>query len=176
MPTTHGDQALKKLNGEFDEYRECLRVVWNLALRHRLKGTVAFPDVSQTLLDALVLDDLAGATPVNTVRTVIDLPGIGSASGWIPALGVVITSQAATLLIPQECAEAIEWTVVSVGTEAIGALFYYVDLFDFADADQMFDFEYVKAVAAAACGHLAEGSLVLLRRSDVDIVDLTDAG
>jgi hypothetical protein len=82
---------MQNLNDQFDEYRDCLRVVWNLALRHRLKGTVAFPDVSQALLDALVLDDLREATPLNTKRTADHrIPGLGSVTGYIPALGVAI--------------------------------------------------------------------------------------
>jgi hypothetical protein len=81
---------MQNLNDQFDEYRDCLRVVWNLALRHRLKGTVAFPDVSQALLAALVLDDLREATPLNTKRTADHgIPGLGSVTGYIPALGVV---------------------------------------------------------------------------------------
>jgi hypothetical protein len=60
---------VETMNDQFDEYRDCLRLVWNLALRHRLKGTVALPDVSKALLDALVLDDLRGATTLNTQRT-----------------------------------------------------------------------------------------------------------
>ena len=59
---------MRAIDEPFDEYRDCLRIIWNLSLRHRLKGVVSFPDVSATLFGALVLDDLQKGDAANTAR------------------------------------------------------------------------------------------------------------
>jgi hypothetical protein len=165
---------LRSLNEQFDEYRDCLRVVWNLALRHRSKGTVAFPDVSQALLDALVLDELANATPANTARAPLTgTLGVGSVSGYILALGVVIKYAAAPILRPVADENTITWNLVDVEGKIGGNVLHYVDVFDWKNAHEAFDFEYVKGIASMDFDCIKKGALILLRRSDVDIVDLS---
>lgn len=165
---------MRSLNEQFDEYRDCLRVIWNLALRHRSNGTVAFPDVSQALLDALVLDELANATPANTARTSVTEPiGFGSVSGYIPALGVVIKNAAHPVLQPIKNENTITWNLVDIEGNSGGNILHYVDVFDFKNADEVFDFEYVKGVSSMHFDCIKKGDLILLRRSDVDIVDLS---
>jgi hypothetical protein len=152
-------------------------MVWNLALRYRSKGTLAFPDVSEALLSALVLDDLRAATPLNTKRVSGDgIAGLGLGEGYIPALGAVISVPSPVVLQPDERESEIIWNAAEVGSGAKGAVLYYVDVFDFRNADEMFDFEYVKAVASTDFGSVKERGLVLVRRSEVDIVDLSEAG
>jgi len=168
---------VETMNDQFDEYRDCLRLVWNLALRHRLKGAVALPDVSKALLDALVLDDLRGATTLNTQRTAGALiPGRGWVDGYIPALGVVISAFSPEAYQPEEYPTEIVWKRAELPHEAKGTVLFYADVFDFRSADAMFDFEYVKAIASVDSGSVGKGSLVLLRRSEVDIVDLAESG
>lgn len=155
---------MKTLNDEYDQYRDCLRLVWNYALRHRSNAGDSYPDVSSVLLKALVLDALENPLPENTA------PGQDDA---IAGLGVAIAQDAPDVLVPNETATEIVWERADVGSVSMGALFYYVDVFDFRDDEQMHYYDYVKAVAAAPIGSVAEGTTVALRRSDVDIVDLT---
>jgi hypothetical protein len=80
------------------------------------------------------------------------------------------------VLQTDERGNEIAWIAADVGSEGLGVKLYYVDVFDFRDADKTFDFEYVEAVASTDFGSVKRGSLVLLRRSEVDIVDLSKSG
>lgn len=152
------------LNEPFDEYRDCLRLVWNYALRHRLKGLVSYPDVSRALLEALVLDELPAATNARNNN-----------DGCVAGLGVAISATRPKVLVAR-VGQQIDWTTADVGSEAKGKILYYVDLFDFRDQDQMLDLDYVKAISSSEFGAVKKGDLVLLHRADVDIVSLGVSG
>jgi hypothetical protein len=154
---------MKKLDDEFDEYRDCLRVVWNLALRHRLKGLDSFRDISWALLGGLVLDELTAADPVNTSRT---------SDGYIPGLGVAIEASKPEVLLATNLGNGVIWKDAPI--EAIGNMpSYYIDVFDFRNDDGMLEFEYIKAYMRCSDVSSEFGKVVLLRRSHVSIVDLS---
>ena len=155
---------METVNEQFDEYRDCLRIVWNYALRHRLKGAISYPDVSEALLSALVLDDLSGATDKNTRRT---------SEGYIPALGVIASVKNPFAQVQEVRDGEIIWKAVDPGDEIRGVPLHYVDVFDFRDADQMLELEYVKAFAPKDIGDVRKGEVLLLRRSQVDVIELT---
>jgi hypothetical protein len=155
---------LIKLNDQYDEFRDCLRLVWNYALRHRTAADAAYPGVYAVLLKALVLDCLQSPSSD-------DVPGDDDTP--IRGLGLAIANDAPDILAPHETDDEIIWERADAGSNPSGALFYYVDVFDFRDSDEMHYYDYVKAVAAGSIGSISEGAVVALRRSDVDVVDLT---
>jgi hypothetical protein len=171
----HGSETpMETMNDQFDEYRDCLRLVWNYALRHRAKGTISFSEVSEALLKALLLDDLQDASAQNTKRTGGALiPGLGFSEGYIPGVGIVISALSPIVYRAETNAKVITWEEIRVDDSAKAAPLYYVDVFDFRSVDAMLEFEYLKAVASKDFGHVRQGNLVVLRRSEVDVIDLT---
>lgn len=155
---------MRTLNDEFDQYRDCLRLVWNYALRGRSTSADSFDAVNAALLKALVLDALLLPDDAAAAR---------SEAGYVPGLGFALTAQVPEVLVPRESEDEVVWDRVSAGHDPRGTQFYFVEVFDFRDFEQMHDFEYVKAVAKGACGDVVSGTTVALRRSDVDVVDFT---
>ena len=155
---------MKKLNDEFDEFRDCLRLVWNYALRRRPNAENSYADVSPALLKALVLESLQNPEDERAERTSDDC---------IPALGVAIAQEAPDVMLPRETDSEIIWERVDPASVPAGTLFHYVDVFDFTDLEAMHYYDYVKAVATSTTANVDAGATVALRRSDVDIVDLT---
>jgi hypothetical protein len=163
---------VRNVNEQFDEYRDCLRLTWNFALRHRGKGPVALPDVSQALLDALVLDDLSNATPLNTTRVTESRgPEDPWHKGHIPGLGVVVSALSPEFYVATSQNSENSWIRQQAPTGDGGKCMIYVDLFDFRSTDEILDFEYIQAVAKL--NDVGRYRLIVVRRSDVDIVDLT---
>lgn len=155
---------MKLLNDEFDEFRDCLRLTWNLALRRRPNGAAAYDDVAYALLKGLVLDELAQSSDEYVQR---------NADGYIPGLGLKISAEKPEVRAPQDEDDDTVWNRVDVGSDPSGATFYYVDVFDFKDFEDIHDCDYVKAVAESPLAGVNRGDTVLIRRSDVDVVDLT---
>jgi len=154
---------MRSLNDEFDEYRDCLRIVWNYAMRRRSTGVAGFDDLASAMLKALVLDGLADPSPQNVVR---------NDRGGIPGLGVIVAVDAPEVLAPDERDAEVIWNRVNPGI-CRGTVLNVVDVFDFHDLDGMRELDYIRAIAQGAFGDVAAGATVALRRSDVDVVDLT---
>jgi len=153
--------AMKTLNDEFDRYRDCLRLVWNYALQGRSPGDDAFAQLSSTLLKLLVLDRLA--SPSSAGR---------SEMGYVPGLGISMATDNVEMLFPQETDSDIVWNRVAQ-TVPEGSILFYQDVMDFRDGDGMVDLDFVKGVAQGTTAFLKVGATFAVRRSDVDIVDLT---
>lgn len=163
---------MEVLNEQFDEYRDCVRLVWNCFLRHRRKGGVSFPDVSEALLEALVLDNLANASEFNTKRNVVALKQ--GAPGYVRGLGIR-PSHGVSLILKFDGEYTQDWEACEFGSKCEDQIFYYVDVFDFRSGDDMLELGYVKVVAPHNYGPINEGALMAFRRSEVDVIDLTSA-
>jgi hypothetical protein len=165
--------TVRLMNDQFDQYRDILRLIWNFALRHRATGTVSLDDVSTVLLGALVLDDLEKVTPEKARRTVLQgQTGQHLSECYIPALGIIISSRSSTIYRAEDHNGSNSWYAVDPSPPP-GTLLYYIDIYDFKSDDQAMEFEYVKALTPASIHGLEAGSVLVVRRSDVDIVDLT---
>jgi hypothetical protein len=115
------------------------------------------------LLQALVVDALANP------------PAASAPAGdeSIAGLGLSVSNDAAELMVPNETDSDVIWQRSDPANAPAGTLFAFVDVFDFCDDGAMRYFDYVKGVATAPTGAIDEGTFVVLRRSDVDVVDLT---
>lgn len=156
---------MRKLNEQFDEYRDCLRLIWNLCLRHRSMGSVSFPDVSKTLLGALVLDELVGANGKNTTT---------NDEGYYEGLGVVVSAYSPEIYVADWGSPVVEWKRFEPkGVSPRDLIIGYADVWDFRDADKERDFEYIKGYLIGPMEVMPGARCVAIRRSHVDIVDLT---
>jgi hypothetical protein len=92
--------------------------------------------------------------------------------GYIPGLGVVIEASKPEVLLATNLANGVIWKDAPI--EAIGNMpSYYIDVFDFRNADGMLEFEYIMAYTRCSDVSSEFGKVVLLRRSHVSIVDLS---
>jgi hypothetical protein len=160
-------KRMHSIDEQFDEYRDCLRIIWNLSLRHRLKGVVSLQDVSETLFGALVLDDLENSGVAHTTK---------SEEGYYPGVGIVVNSDAPDLLFGVDNESGTRWEASGLPNfKGAGLDIRYVGLWDFTDFDKYRDFEYVEGYVLETNGSRVPSRRIVLRRSDSRILDLTFA-
>jgi hypothetical protein len=97
----------------------------------------------------------------------------GWVGGHIPALGVRITNRGTQIWKPLDSGAEIVWTAVNDAHDLQGAIFYYVDVYDFRSVDSAVDLEYVKAVASVDFRNVPKGSLVCYRLRGLTIIRWT---
>lgn len=146
----------------FDEYRECLRMVWNTALRFRPFADAELPQLSDMLLKALVFDVLRNPTEDNASRTGI---------GYWPCLSIRPLSR--EIMTPHRNGEDVKWLRQSIPPLQEKLLFPFIDLFDFRTTPDPRDFEYVLGYWAPDAEAPANGESFLILRSHVEMVDVT---
>lgn len=158
-----GFEMAGNVDEQFDEYRDCVRLIWNFCLRHRRMGLVSFDDVSRALLGALVFDDLKHATDQNTTIT---------PEGYYPALGVAIRSKFPEILFAKEDGSGLAWGRLDLASAPDWSIdIRFMEMWDFRDIDGLRDFDYVKCYLLTPLANLPGGTTILIRRSDATLLD-----
>lgn len=154
---------MKTLTEEFMNYRECLRVTWNMFLRQIDDGEYEFSDVDRALFSALVLSQCEG-------------PGEPQRLGnekYYDFLEVRATEDYSELRIlsSRDTESARIWTERKIPDRDVDLRYW--SIFDFVTFDGCFrDFRYIYTVVVdSRVSDIVAGEALLLEVYQVEIID-----
>lgn len=154
---------MKNLTEEFMNYRECLRMTWNMFLRQSDDGEYEFSDVDSALFSALVLSqcERPGEPQRYGVERYYDFLEIQATEDY-SELQVLSSHRAEGARI---------WTERKISDRDVDLRYWSV--FDFVTFDGCFrDFRYIYAVVVGSkISDIPVGEALLLEVYQVEIID-----